>query len=63
MSTEDELQKLRETIDSIDVQLQALVSQRAQCAQEVAKVKLAERLDAGGRSLPNPKPPERTNDQ
>lgn len=46
MPSDDELKKLREAIDSIDVQLQDLISRRAQCAEQVAKVKLRERVEA-----------------
>ncbi len=46
MPSDDELEKLRKAIDHIDVQLQDLISQRAQCAQQVAQVKLRERVHA-----------------
>ncbi|MDX5297466.1 MAG: prephenate dehydratase [Gammaproteobacteria bacterium] len=39
------LAALRERIDSIDTELMRLISARAQCAQEVAQVKLAARPD------------------
>ena len=39
--SEDKLQKIRERIDAIDSQIQSLISERAQCAREVAEVKLA----------------------
>ncbi len=38
-----ELSKLRDRIDAIDGQLLALISERAQCAQQVAEVKLKNR--------------------
>ncbi|MGI9284191.1 MAG: prephenate dehydratase [Pseudomonadales bacterium] len=53
MPNDDELKKLREAIDRIDVQLQDLISQRAQCAQQVAKVKLQERVEAASDSDAN----------
>ncbi|SEI65195.1 chorismate mutase [Allopseudospirillum japonicum] len=37
----DPLQSLRERIDTLDQQIQALINERAQCAQEVAQVKTA----------------------
>lgn len=40
MSEESELQQLRDNIDAIDAQIQQLLSQRAQCAQQVATIKL-----------------------
>lgn len=52
MSTEDfarELLELRTRIDGIDAQIQQLLNQRAQCAQQVAEVKLREfRAQSGG---------------
>ena len=39
MSTEQQLQKLRERIDALDEQIQGLISERARCAQDVARVK------------------------
>ncbi len=43
MSTQDKLQQARGRIDSIDTQLQSLISERALIAQEVARIK----ADAG----------------
>lgn len=40
-SEKSQLQALRERIDSIDTQIGELISQRAECAQEVAEVKRA----------------------
>lgn len=40
------LDQLREEIDSVDQQIQTLISQRARCAQEVAEVKQAAAQDA-----------------
>jgi len=39
MSEQSELSKIREQIDSIDEQIQSLINQRAQCAQQVAEIK------------------------
>ena len=39
MSEAQELDKLRHKIDSLDKQIQDLINQRAQCAQDVAEVK------------------------
>jgi chorismate mutase/prephenate dehydratase len=39
MSEQDELQKIRERIDALDRQIQELINARAECAQEVARVK------------------------
>lgn len=41
MGDDSKLDELRERIDSLDEQIQALISQRAQAAREVATVKLA----------------------
>lgn len=41
MSSEEKLQTIRERIDALDEQLQALINERASLAQEVAEVKLA----------------------
>ena len=38
----EDLNQLREQIDSLDQQIQTLLNQRAECAQKVAEVKLAE---------------------
>lgn len=40
MSEEKNLQSIREKIDSLDQQIQALINQRASCAQEVAEIKI-----------------------
>lgn len=40
------LQQLREDIDRLDADIQALISERARCAQQVAEVKKAEDPDA-----------------
>lgn len=40
MSDDKRLQSLREQIDALDQKIQTLISQRAACAQEVAKTKL-----------------------
>lgn len=45
-----ELDKLRQQIDGIDAQLQALISQRAFCAQKVAAVKLKEFEQQNGKA-------------
>ena len=42
MNNSHDLDQLRQQIDGIDVQIQELLSQRAQCAQKVAEVKLKE---------------------
>lgn len=39
------LSLLRDRIDAIDMEIQALINERAQCAQKVAEVKLAEQGD------------------
>lgn len=44
--TDDKLNRLRQQIDQLDQQLLDLISDRARCAQEVAKVKTAEDPDA-----------------
>jgi len=44
----EDLKQLRDQIDSLDQQIQNLLNQRAQCAQNVAEVKLAE---AGGEEV------------
>jgi chorismate mutase/prephenate dehydratase len=41
MSHDDDLQALRTRIDALDEQIQALINERARCAQDVAKVKRA----------------------
>ena len=40
MSSEEKLQVIRERIDALDAQLQALINERAKLAQQVAEVKL-----------------------
>lgn len=42
MNNSHDLDQLRQQIDGIDAQIQELLSQRAQCAQKVAEVKLKE---------------------
>jgi len=42
MSTDDKLEALRRRIDALDEQIQGLINQRAECARQVAEVKLAE---------------------
>lgn len=39
MSDEEELQRIRERIDSLDAQIQELISQRGHWAQEIARIK------------------------
>jgi chorismate mutase/prephenate dehydratase len=39
MTEEEKLQKIRERIDSLDLQIQELINQRAECAREVARIK------------------------
>ena len=46
MSAEEELNRLRQQIDSLDEQILKLISERAACAQQVAEVKRAEDPDA-----------------
>ncbi len=41
MSNEKKLAEIRQRIDSLDVQIQELINERARCAQEVAEVKQA----------------------
>lgn len=41
MSSDDELQRLRKKIDDLDVKIQELVSERAQCALDIGKIKSA----------------------
>ena len=41
MSEVDRLQALRERIDTLDRQLQILISERAQCAQQVGAIQQA----------------------
>jgi len=41
MANQDPLQPLRQRIDEIDNEIQTLISERARCAMEVAKVKIA----------------------
>ncbi|MEK9656302.1 MAG: chorismate mutase, partial [Halieaceae bacterium] len=40
MDSDQQLSHIRERIDEIDLQLLELISERAQCAQQVAEVKL-----------------------
>jgi len=46
MNDNHKLQQIRERIDSLDLQIQDLINQRAEAAQEVARVKRAEDQDA-----------------
>ncbi|MCP3664471.1 MAG: prephenate dehydratase [Gammaproteobacteria bacterium] len=46
MSDHEKLQSIREQIDSLDLQIQDLINQRAAAAQSVAKIKLEEDKDA-----------------
>ncbi len=46
MNDNDKLQQIRERIDSLDLQIQDLINQRAEAAHEVARVKRAEDKDA-----------------
>jgi len=46
MDNGDKLQQIRQKIDALDLQLQALINQRATAAQEVAAIKLEEERDA-----------------
>ncbi|MEW8014749.1 MAG: prephenate dehydratase [Candidatus Sedimenticola endophacoides] len=46
MGSEEKLQQIRERIDTLDLQLQELINQRAGLAQEVARTKLREDRDA-----------------
>jgi chorismate mutase / prephenate dehydratase len=46
MSADDQLRPMRERIDAIDADLLRLISERAECARQVAKIK-----DAGGQTL------------
>lgn len=48
MAGSEDLAALRVKIDTLDEQLQALISERAGLAEQVARVKLAELLAAGG---------------
>lgn len=45
MNDNDKLQQIRERIDSLDLQIQNLINQRAEAAHEVARVKRAEDKD------------------
>ncbi|MEQ8515358.1 MAG: chorismate mutase, partial [Chromatocurvus sp.] len=42
MTDERDLEEVRAAIDAIDGDIQALINQRARCAQRVADIKLAE---------------------
>ena len=46
MSAKNKLNVIRETIDALDVEIQALISKRAECARQVADVKQASNVDA-----------------
>lgn len=46
------LDQVRADIDAIDQDIQALIKRRAECAQRVAEIKLAEILAAGGSGEP-----------
>ncbi len=41
MSTDNHLEELRRRIDALDEQIQSLINQRAECARQVAEVKLS----------------------
>ncbi|MEE4461324.1 chorismate mutase, partial [Azotobacter chroococcum] len=41
MSDQDQLKALRVRIDSLDEKILELISERARCAEEVARVKMA----------------------
>ncbi len=41
-SNEEQLAKIRQKIDSLDIQIQQLINQRAACAEEVARIKESE---------------------
>jgi chorismate mutase/prephenate dehydratase len=47
----DKLDELRKQIDDIDARIEALISERARCAQQVARVKQAESKAAGGKPV------------
>ena len=42
MADEQDLKAVREAIDGIDREIQALINRRARCAQQVAEIKLGE---------------------
>jgi chorismate mutase/prephenate dehydratase len=46
MNDDDKLKGIRERIDQLDLQIQALISQRAEAAKEVAEIKLSADQDA-----------------
>ena len=46
-SEEEQLKQIRQDIDALDEQIQALVSRRAQCAVEVARIKRASNPEPG----------------
>lgn len=48
MTDERTLEEVRADIDAIDREVQALINRRAECAQRVAEIKLAEAHAAGG---------------
>lgn len=50
MADDRDLDQVRADIDAIDQEIQALISRRAECAQRVADIKLAEAQAAGGSS-------------
>ncbi|MDO6462042.1 prephenate dehydratase [Granulosicoccaceae sp. 1_MG-2023] len=45
MQKSDSLEAVRDEIDAIDEQIQALISQRARCAERVAQIKLAQGIN------------------
>ena len=40
MNEQEKLSGIRDRIDAIDKQIQSLINQRAECAQEVAEIKI-----------------------
>lgn len=52
MSDSKDLDQVREEIDSIDREIQALINRRAGCAQDVANIKMADMLAAKERGEP-----------
>lgn len=48
MADERDLEQVRADIDAIDREIQALISRRAECAQRVAEIKLAEQVASPG---------------
>ncbi len=51
MATDKELEPLRERIDKIDQEIQRLLNDRADCAKQVAAVKLEQAAAAGGEAV------------